>query len=222
MRLLIVDSDTATARSIARELEKSFHHVLVAGCVREALFAIEQEDLDGIILERQLPFSDGNVLLKKIRSQGLMILAVILTAPISVRESVEALDAGADDYLAKPVDIDELLTRLRAIARRSPVLIDPDILKVGSIEVNLRNHRVTLDKHEVHLRPLEYKVLVELIRQPDKVVICKCLDKAIWGYDSMPKSNSIDSHIRRLRGKLSSADGYSSIVTVRRVGYYIK
>ncbi|MCU6453397.1 response regulator transcription factor [Sphingomonas sp. A2-49] len=222
MRLLIVDSDTATARSIARELEKSFHHVLVAGCVREARFAIEQEDLDGIIMERQLPFSDGNVLLKEIRSQGLMIPVVILTAPSGVRERVEALDAGADDYLAKPVDIDELLARIRAIARRSPILIDPDIIKIGAIEVNLRNHRVTHDKSEVHLQPLEYKILIELIRQPDKVVSRKSLYKKIWGYDNAPKSNSIDSHIRRLRSKLSGDGGLSPIVTVRRLGYYIK
>lgn len=222
MRLLIVNDDIIAANSMARGLEDLFYQTLVASSAKEALRSIHNERLDGIVIEQCNFAYNDTVLLKEIRQSGLTVPVIIISSHSAYKERVCALDAGADDYLVRPVEILELDARLNAVARRSPVIVDPKLLRAGLIEINLRKHRVIYNNRELFLQPLEYRVIVELVTQADKVVSRDELYKVIWGYDDPPKSNIIDGHILRLRNKLSAVGGKELIETVRGVGYSIR
>lgn len=222
MRLLLVEDDGETAGYLSRELSRSNHEVHVARDGRDALFMIREASYDAVILDRRLPLVDGITFLQRIRNERRDVPVIMLTALGALRDKVEGLDAGADDYLVKPVEIPELNARLNALLRRPAKLVESGILRTKTIEVDLLGHRAKRGRQAVDLPPIEFKILVELMRNVGNVVTQTMLLKAVWGFDFEPSTNIVATHIARLRTRLNIGEYRDAIRTVRGAGYSIR
>lgn len=222
MKLLLVEDDVELAAYLALELGKAGHGVAIAHDGKAALEVATVRAFDAIILDRMLPAIDGIGVLGHLRNEGIATPVLMLTALGDLYDRVEGLDAGADDYLVKPVEIVELTARLNAIARRPPVIRDVSILAMGDIEVSLSEHTVRRGGKIVALTPTEFNILVQLMRGADRVVTRRMLLETVWGYRFDPETNIIDAHIRRLRARLQANGGENVILTVRGVGYMFR
>lgn len=221
MQILLVEDEIETATFLSRELSKRDHEVVVARDGRDALFMVSDAQFDAIILDRRLPLIDGLEVLKRLRNQDVTTPVVMLTALGALSDKVEGLDGGADDYVVKPVELDELDARLRALVRRPAVAGEAGVLRAGSIEINLLRHKVRRGDQAIDLLPLEFSVLAALVRNADKVMTRRMLLEEVWGYDFEPKTNVVDAQIARIRTKLDFAPYGESIMTVRGSGYMI-
>ncbi|HKK37028.1 MAG: response regulator transcription factor [Paracoccaceae bacterium] len=214
MRVLLVEDELALAGQVQRALENEGRVVDVAADGEEGSFLGSNEPYDAIVLDLGLPKKDGNAVLRDWRDAGVKAPVLILTARDSWRDKVAGLDAGADDYLTKPFQMDELMARLRALMRRSTNQPNP-VFKQGAFEFDTRSGRVTLDGQQVMLTAQETNVLGYLIAHKDRVVSRTELSEHVYGYDTERDSNTIEVFIGRLRKKL----GQKIIVTIRGRGY---
>lgn len=214
MRVLVVEDEVTLAGQVQRALEGEGRVVDVARDGEEGAFLGSTEPYDAIVLDLGLPKKDGNAVLRDWREGGVKAPVLILTARDSWRDKVAGLDSGADDYLTKPFQMDELLARLRALMRRSTGQPDP-VFKHGSFEFDTRSGRVTVDGMYVQLTAQETNVLGYLIAHKDRVVSRTELSEHVYGYDTERDSNTIEVFIGRLRKKL----GQKIIVTIRGRGY---
>jgi two-component system OmpR family response regulator len=214
MRVLLVEDEPGIAKHLRQALTDAGYVVDGAADGEEAWFLGDTEPYDAVILDLGLPRRDGLSVLRAWRSAGRGFPVLILTARGSWREKVEGIDAGADDYLAKPFAVEELLARLRALLRRAGGHASP-VLRHGAIELDTRAARVTLEGAPVALTALEHRILAYLMHQPGRVVSQAELTEHVYAQDFERDSNTIEVIIGRLRRKL----GRSSIVTVRGLGY---
>ncbi|MGM0584618.1 MAG: response regulator transcription factor [Pseudomonadota bacterium] len=214
MRVLLVEDEAVLAGQVQRALESEGRVVDVARDGEEGAFLGSTEPYDAIVLDLGLPKKDGNAVLRDWRESGIKAPVLVLTARNSWRDKVAGLDAGADDYLTKPFQMDELLARLRALIRRSAGDPNP-IFKAGDLEFDTRSGRVTLNGEPVQLTAQETNVLGYLILNKDRVVSRTELSEHVYGYDTERDSNTIEVFIGRLRKKL----GQKVIVTIRGRGY---
>lgn len=214
MRVLLVEDEAVLAGQVQRALENEGRVVDVARDGEEGAFLGSTEPYDAIVLDLGLPKKDGNAVLRDWRESGIKAPVLVLTARNSWRDKVAGLDAGADDYLTKPFQMDELLARLRALIRRSAGDPNP-IFKAGELEFDTRSGRVTLNGEPVQLTAQETNVLGYLILNKDRVVSRTELSEHVYGYDTERDSNTIEVFIGRLRKKL----GQKVIVTIRGRGY---
>jgi two-component system OmpR family response regulator len=214
MRVLVVEDEISLAGQVRDALEREGRVVDVANDGDEGSFLGSTEPYDAIILDLGLPKKDGHSILRDWREGGVKSPVLILTARNSWRDKVAALDSGADDYLTKPFQMDELLARLRALIRRSSGLANP-IFKQGPLEFDTRSGRVMMDAVSVPLTAQETNVLAYLILHREKVVSRTELSEHVYGYDTERDSNTIEVFIGRLRRKL----GAKVIVTIRGRGY---
>ena len=221
MRLLLVEHDVDLAAFLSRGLAANGHDVRIARDGRDALFLVSDEPFDAMILERHLPVLDGLAVLKRLRNDGRTASVIMLSEIPDLAEKVEGLDAGADDYIIKPVAISELNARLNAIARRPTTLADSSKIRTSTIEVDLIHRTVRRGGQDIDLATLEFKILVELLLHADKVVTRPALLKSVWGYDSEPKTNIVASQIARIRTKLNIDGHADAIRTVHGAGYVI-
>ncbi|QJP07683.1 response regulator [Pseudomonas multiresinivorans] len=178
--------------------------------------ALETDEFDLLVLDLGLPRKDGLEVLRSLRRRGDLTPVLILTARDKVADRVAGLDAGADDYLTKPFDLDELLARVRALTRRHTGRAAP-LLKHGELSLDPATHQVSLAGAPVDLAPREYALLRLLLEQRGKVLSRARLVEALYGWDGDLESNAIEVHIHHLRRKL----GNSLIRTVRGIGYGI-
>ena len=216
MRILIVEDNAELARQVKSTLTHERFVVDVAGDGEEGLFLAETEPYDAVILDLGLPKLDGLSVLQQIRSDGNEVPVLILTSRDTWREKVTGLRAGADDYLAKPFEFEELLARLDALIRRSSGHSSP-ILTCRNVVLDTNGARVTVDGNPVELTALEYRTLEYLMQHPDKVISKTELTEHIYDQDFDRDSNVIEVLINRLRGKLST----ELIKTRRGLGYQI-
>ena len=214
MRVLLVEDEAVLAGQVQRALESEGRVVDVARDGEEGAFLGSTEPYDAIVLDLGLPKKDGNAVLRDWRESGIKAPVLVLTARNSWRDKVAGLDAGADDYLTKPFQMDELLARLRALIRRSAGDPNP-VFKAGDLEFDTRSGRVTLAGEPVQLTAQETNVLGYLILNKDRVVSRTELSEHVYGYDTERDSNTIEVFIGRLRKKL----GAKVIVTIRGRGY---
>ena len=173
---------------------------------------------DLIILDLMLPGTDGLSVLKSARARGVRTPVIVLTARGLVAEKLRAFEAGADDYMVKPFEMDELLARIEAVHRRTadkPALT----LAVGSLHLSLANRRATLDDRSIDLTPTKFNILELLMRFHGQVVTRKMLCEHVWGFDWDGPTNVIEVHINRLRGKIDKHREVSMIRTIRGRGY---
>ena len=214
VRLLVVEDELALARHLGDALTEAGYAVDSVNDGARADFLMQTEKYDAVVLDLGLPNVDGLTLLAGWRQAGLTTPVMILTARGSWHEKVKGIDGGADDYMAKPFQIEEVLARVRALIRRSGGLAAREI-RWGAIVLDPRNTRVTLDGAPVRLTSHEFRVLSYLMHQRDRVVSQTELTEHIYAQDFDRESNTVEVFIARLRRKL----GASAIETVRGLGY---
>lgn len=215
MRILLLEDDRETATALERGLAREGHEVLVALAVAPALKLVADEAFDVAILDIMVPGGSGYDVLKQIRQDGLRTRVLMLTARGSVRDRVEGLDSGADDYLVKPFSFVELSARLRALRRRE----DVTELQVGDLELLLTKHVALVRGERLDLTPTEFAILSTLVRAQGETVSRAQLLREVWSYEFDPGTNLVDVHVNRLRRKLESVELAGLIRTVRSRGY---
>lgn len=214
MRVLLVEDDRRIAADIAQALQAAGYVVETVGDGEEAWFRADTEDYGAVILDLGLPRMDGLAALKRWRANGRRMPVLILTARGSWAERVDGIDAGADDYLAKPFRMEELLARLRSIVRRSAGHASP-VVTAGDISLDERQMKVSVRGVPIALSPLEYRLVAYLLRQRGRVVSQHELDENVYGLGEEHDSNALEVLIGRVRKKLGS----HTIETRRGFGY---
>ena len=216
MRVLIVEDESLLAERLAATLGERGYVVDVAADGERGDFLVNTEAYDAVILDLGLPRIDGLTLLERWRAAGIAVPVLVLTARGSWSEKVRGIDSGADDYLTKPFQMEELLARLRALIRRSSGQLTPE-LRHGALVLDPRTSQVTLDGQAVKLTSHELRVLSYLMHHRGRVVSQAELTEHIYAQTFDRDSNTVEVFIARLRRKL----GASTIETVRGLGYRI-
>jgi DNA-binding response OmpR family regulator len=215
--ILIVEDETRISSFIERGLQASGYSTRVVRDGESALALARSGEFDLMILDLGLPGQDGLEVLHALRDEGTAIPVVILTARSSVREVVSGFEGGADDYITKPFDFDELLVRVRARLRpRRPA--EPTVLRAGGAELDLRTRAVSVDGESVELSAREFALAEAFFSHPGQVLSREQLLSRVWGYDFDPGSNVVDVYVGYLRKKL----GKERIVNVRGMGYRLE
>ena len=219
-RVLVVEDDEAIADVLRRSLRAEGHEVQSAGDGAEALTAAEQFAPDLVILDLGLPRLDGIEVLKRLRADG-DVPVLILTARTETEDRVEGLDSGADDYLPKPFEREELLARTRALLRRRPPRGSASIA-VGDLLLNPDSREVKRGEREIELTNREFELLQYLAENQKLVVSRERLLEDVWGYDPFEQTNTIDVFISNLRRKLEEGGEPRMLHTKRGAGYVLK
>ena len=219
MKILLVDDDPGIRLSVQRSLEFEGYRVTTAEDGEAALIASAAAQYDCVILDISMPRLDGLGVCRRLRQDGNDIPVLVLTARQQVADRVSGLDAGADDYLAKPFALEELLARVRALLRRRPVGEVPgEVLRVGDLEMDLDSHRATRSGVPIDLTRTEWTLLEELVRNSGIVLSRDLLSDRIWGQD-FGTAASLDVYIGYIRRK-TEADGATRLIqTVRGIGF---
>src|SRR5579859_6449659 len=223
MKVLVVDDDRALREVLRRALTVAGYEVSMAEAGGTALTKVTAEQPDAVVLDIGLPDIDGLDVCRLLRSEGNRVPILILTARDAVSDRIDGLDAGADDYLVKPFDIDELKARLRALLRRaSGEPAETDGLRFGELRIDPGRHGVWVGGQFVELTRTEYQLLELLMHNPRRVLPHALIYERVWGYDFGPTSNALRVYIGYLRRKLEDAGARPLIHTVRGVGYALR
>ena len=218
MRVLVVEDEVRLAANIVSALREAGFAVDHAPDGLEGELFAEQNLFDLIVLDLMLPGQDGKTLLRRLRAKGIATPVLILTAQEGKVTVVELLNAGADDYLAKPFDLGELLARVKALIRRSKGVSTPQ-LSVAGLAIDTVRQTVTRNTQAIDLSPTEYRILEYLAHRPRAVVSKQELLEHLYDYDWEHHSNVIEAHISNLRRKLTAPDAEPVIETLRHRGY---
>jgi len=221
MRVLVVEDEADVARFLRRGLMEQAYAVDVVGDGESACEAATLNPYDAIVLDIMIPGASGLEVCRRLRAAGLNVPILMLTARDSVEEKIAGLDAGADDYLAKPFEFGELLARLRALLRRGSV-VQPAVIQVGEMEIDSRSHRVNIAGQALTLTTKEYSVLEFLARNDGRIVSREEIAEHVWGHDFDPFSNLIEVYINRLRRHLEKVTTTRYIHTIRGSGYMLE
>ena len=217
MRVLVAEDEPAVADNIKIWLERSGFRVELAHTGEEAWFLGDTEEFAAVVLDLGLPRMDGLTVLKRWRFDGKAMPVIILTARGSWMERVEGIDAGADDYLPKPFQMEELVARLHAVLRRSARQA-MNTLKIGKLVIDHRRKAVTADGAPVDLTPLEFRLLSCFALKPDVVLSASELLDQLYGHDHDKDANALEALLGRLRRKIGS----EVIATRRGQGYFLR
>jgi len=218
MRILIIEDEKNLREQLLTRLQGQGYAVDAASDGEEGLFLAMEHPFDAAVIDLGLPKLSGIEVIKQLRSQGSVLPILILTARSRWEEKVEGLEAGGDDYLAKPFHIEELQARLRALIRRSAGSGDSEI-RCGPVTLNTRKQAVTVDGNELEMTAYEYKVIEYLMLHAGEVVSKTVLTEHIYDQDFDLDSNVIEVFIGRLRKKLDPENCYKPIETLRGRGY---
>jgi two-component system response regulator MprA len=234
VRILVVDDEAAVRDSLSRTLRFEGYEVAVAEDGIAAIDLIRGQEPDAVVMDVMMPRLDGLEACRRLRSEGLLLPVLMLTARDSVGDRVAGLDAGADDYLIKPFALQELLARLRALLRRSLLAApnepaesgrataDTDVLSFADLTLDPATREVWRGAREIRLTRTEFAILEVFLRHPRQVLTRPVLFEHVWGYDFGETSNSLHVYLGYLRRKLE-ADGEPRLLhTVRGVGYALR
>jgi DNA-binding response OmpR family regulator len=218
MRILLVEDDPEQREPLQAALTRSGHIVdgVADGAIAQTLLHDQPYDL--LILDWLLPGVDGVTLCRQVRHAQQSTPIVLLTAKDTIAEKVQGLDAGADDYLVKPVDVAELLARVRALRRRSPHWCG-DVVAVAELTLHLDTLQLHYHAAQVQLKSGDFQLMEYLMRHPRQVLSHAQLEHALWTWDEAPESNAIASRMRRLRQRLQPLGIEDWITTVYGMGY---
>ncbi len=217
MRILLIEDEAALARPLAEHLEADHHIVEWFTTLDEAETAIRALDYDVVLLDLQLPDGDGLSFLGKLRGSNIRTPVIILTARDKVSDRINGLNLGADDYVIKPFDLDEVKARIHTVCRRSADLLAQTFI-IRDLCINLTDHSVARGDQPVRLTAKEWSLLDILLRRKSKIVPKESLEAAMYAYGEEVESNALEAHISRLRSKL----GKDLIVTHRGMGYTLQ
>lgn len=219
--ILLVEDEVKLARFVELELSYEGYKVSVAHDGLTGLTTARESHPDLVILDWMLPGLSGLEICRRLRSTGVMVPIILLTAKDEVSDRVAGLDAGADDYVVKPFSVEELLARVRAHLRRTQEA-DTDTLKFEDLSLNRRTREVFRGTRLVELTAKEFDLLEYLLIHPRQVITRDRILEEVWGYDFMGDSNIIEVYIRYLRLKLEANEEKRLIQTVRGVGYALR
>ncbi|MBE6050732.1 MAG: response regulator transcription factor [Clostridium sp.] len=221
MRLLIAEDDIDISKALVKILEKSNYSVDAVFNGKDAYEYAILGNYDGIILDIMMPEMDGIEVLTKIRSNGLSVPVLLLTAKSEIDDRVTGLDAGADDYLPKPFAVSELLARIRAMLRRN-VNFEPNILNFQGVSLNKSTFELTYKNETFRLVNREFQMLEMLFKNPSQIISAEQFLEKIWGWDSDVEINIIWVNISNIRKKLTSLQAPIEIKAIRGVGYCLE
>jgi DNA-binding response OmpR family regulator len=216
MRILVVEDEPKISESIAAALASAGYTADITADGEDAWFRGDTEDYDLVILDLGLPKMDGLAVLKRWRGAGRMMPVLVLTARGAWPERVEGIDAGADDYLAKPFHIEELMARVRALIRRASGHGSP-VIEAGALALDTRQMRVMVNGAQVAVSPLEYRLIAYLLHHKGRVVPPSEIIEHLYGDDDARDANALEALVTRLRKKL----GPDFIETRRGFGYLV-
>src|SRR5687768_3767047 len=223
MRILVVDDERAVRESLQRALDLEGYEVELAADGEAALDRLgAATQADAVILDVLMPGIDGLEVCRRLRARRNAVPVLMLTARAEVDSRVAGLDAGADDYLAKPFALAELLARLRALLRRAANDDDGSVLRFSDLEVDLGTREVRRGSASIELTRTEFSLLELFLRNPRQVLTRSIIFERVWGYDFGPTSNSLDVYIGYLRRKTEDGGAPRLIHTVRGVGYALR
>ncbi|MET9802996.1 response regulator transcription factor [Streptomyces sp. NPDC006368] len=227
-RILIVDDEPAVREALQRSLAFEGYGTEVAVDGIDALAKIDAHGPDLVVLDVQMPRMDGLTAARRVRAAGSTVPILMLTARDTVGDRVTGLDAGADDYLVKPFELDELFARIRALLRRSSyartVGEQPgaEVLSFADLRMDLATREVTRGGRLVELTRTEFTLLEMFLSHPRQVLTREQILKSVWGFDFEPSSNSLDVYVMYLRRKTEAAGEPRLVHTVRGVGYVLR
>ena len=220
-KILLVEDEEKLARVVELELRYEGYEVEKAFDGREGLEKALSGGFDLILLDIMLPSLSGMEVLRRLRRES-QVPVIMVTARDSVVDKVSGLDSGADDYITKPFEIEELLARIRAALRKRPVRQESAVLTAGPLTMDPERHEVTVKGTPVELTRREFDLLRYLLENKEKVISRESLLDNVWGFDFVGETNAVDVYIRFLRAKIDEAFGIKLIHTVRGVGYVIR
>lgn len=215
--ILIAEDNLSLRKLMCINLEKAGYQVLEASDGLQALNVLDHNKADLIIADIMMPNIDGYEMIKELRDANILTPVLIVTAKDSLHDKRVGFKTGADDYMTKPVDMEEMLLRVEALLRRCNIESTKS-LTVGSTKLNFESLMVEGDGFEIVLRPKEFFLLEKLLSSPMKIFTRQVLMDDIWGYDSDSDPRTVDAHIKRLRAKLKDVTDFE-IETVRGFGY---
>ncbi|MGK3110693.1 response regulator transcription factor [Streptomyces sp. WAC05858] len=228
-RILIVDDEPAVREALQRSLAFEGYATETAVDGLDALDKVGSCDPELIVLDVLMPRMDGLTAARRLRATGVTLPILMLTARDTVGDRVTGLDAGADDYLVKPFELDELLARIRALLRRSSyagqqgvALPEGDVMAFGDLRMDLVTRDVTRGGRRVELTRTEFTLLEMFLAHPRQVLTREQILKAVWGFDFEPSSNSLDVYVMYLRRKTEAGGEPRLVHTVRGVGYVLR
>jgi len=213
-RILIAEDERNLVSFLEKALRAAGYTTTTVGDGPSAIALARDEDFELLILDLGLPILDGTEVLKTLRAQGRRLPVIILSARDDVRDKVAGLQLGADDYMTKPFELDELLARIQARLRGAGTS-EPVTLTAGGVALDLRTRRATVEGQTIELSAREFALLELFLRHPDQVLSREQLLARVWGYDFDPGSNVVEVYVGYLRRKL----GADRIVTIRGMGY---
>ncbi len=222
MRILIVEDDTQIASFVVKGLKQAGYAVDHVADGEEGLYMAQVNPYDALIIDLMLPKLDGFALIETLRSRGVGIPVLVLSARSSLDDRLRGFRAGTDDYLTKPFSFDELLARLQALLRRATRGQTQNTLGVGDLHMDLLSRRVTRGAREIELQPREFALLEYLIRNAGNVVSKTMILEHVWDYHFDPQTNVVDVLVHRLRSKIDKEYEVKLLHTVRGVGYVLK
>ena len=222
MRVLVVEDDQRTAGFIAKGLKQAGFAVDHAPDGQDGLHLLITEPYDVAVVDIMLPKLDGLTLIDRLRTKGVTIPILVLSAKSSVDDRVNGLRAGGDDYLVKPFAFSELLARIQALLRRGRATSEPTSLTVGDLIMDLLRHKVSRQGKQINLRPLEFALLEYLMRNVGRTVSKTMIMEHVWDYNFDPQGNVVEAQICRLRDKIDRPFERNLIHTLRGVGYVLE
>jgi len=224
-RILVIEDETQIARVLKIELEFEGYEVIVEHDGKSGLNKALENDTDLILLDVMLPELNGIEVLRRIRKTGSLTPVILLTARNMTLDKVTGLDQGANDYITKPFEIEELLARVRACIRdhsSQKMKEDSPILSVGDLQIDTNTREVTRSGKDITVTPKEYDLLLYLVMNKNKVVTRDNIITSVWGYEYEGETNVIDVFIRHLRKKVEEGFASELIQTIRGVGFTIR
>lgn len=218
MLILLVEDDPAQLEPLQVAISQVGHIVDAVEDGETALWLIKEKEYNLLILDWMLPKISGIDLCRQYRNLGNTAPVLMLTAKDTTLDKIDGLDAGADDYIVKPVDILELLARVRALGRRSP-LWQGDILTIGDLQLDLTSLSLERQNEKIQLSVREFQLMEYLMRHPQQVLSRAQIEQALWSWGSEPESNAVTTLVRRLRQRLATVGAKDWLETVYGMGY---
>lgn len=220
MKVLIIEDDKTVALNVAKGLAEHHIHSDTAHNGEEGLNMARQGQYEVLIVDRMLPKLDGLSIIKMLRADGIITPALMLTALGEIDDTVEGLEAGADDYMAKPFAFVELLARIKALAKRNiSATVQETVMTIGALRIDKVKRFATREDKPISLQPREFDLLVYLAEKQGETVTRQMLLEKVWGFEFDPQTNIVDVHISRLRHKIDKGFRDPMIHTVRGMGY---